>query len=85
VKSPCLLQLAISRFPKYSVILEKRVQLWRFCPVVMRFEVKLGNEIIGFSELEGGDPPMGVASGRFVPTPAYTSIQPYSHSTRGPR
>jgi len=43
----------------------------------MRFEVKLGNEIIGFSELEGGDPPMGVASGRFVPTPAYASIQPY--------
>jgi len=43
----------------------------------MRFEVKLGNEIIGFSELEGGDPPMGVASGRFVPTPAYTSIQPH--------
>ena len=30
----------------------------------MRFEVKLGNEIIGFSELEGGDPPMGVRSVR---------------------
>jgi len=43
----------------------------------MRFEVKLGTEIIGFSELEGGDPPMGVASGRFVPTPAYRSIQEY--------
>jgi hypothetical protein len=43
----------------------------------MRFEVKLGNEIMGFSELEGGDPPMGVASGRFVQTPAYASIQPY--------
>ncbi len=43
----------------------------------MRFEVKLGSEIIGFSELERGDPPMGVASGRFVPTPAYASIQSY--------
>ena len=43
----------------------------------MRFEVKLGSEIIGFSDLERGDPPMGVASGRFVPTPAYASIQSY--------
>jgi hypothetical protein len=43
----------------------------------MRFEVKLGNQIIGFSELEGGDAPMGVAGGRFLPTPAYASIQPY--------
>jgi hypothetical protein len=43
----------------------------------MRFEIKLGNEIIGFSELEAGDAPMGVAGGRFVAAPAYTSIQPY--------
>src|SRR5260370_34703359 len=43
----------------------------------MRLEANLGNEIIGFSELEGGDPAMGVASGRFVPSPAYISIQPY--------
>jgi len=43
----------------------------------MRFEVKVGNDIIGFSELEGGDPPMGVAGGRFVRTPGYASIQPY--------
>lgn len=41
----------------------------------MRFEVKLGDEIIGRTELEGGDPPMGVAGGRLVPTPAYRSIQ----------
>ena len=41
----------------------------------MRFEVKLGDEIIGFAELEAGDPPMGVAGGRFLPTPAYSSIQ----------
>jgi len=45
--------------------------------VTMRFEVKLGNEVVGFSELEGGDAPMGVAGGRFFPTPAYSSIQSY--------
>jgi hypothetical protein len=43
----------------------------------MRFQVKLGTEIIGFSELAGGDPPMGVAFGRFVATPAYSAVQPY--------
>ena len=47
------------------------------CQSLMRFEVKLRGEIIGISELEGGDPPMGVAFGRLLPTPAYTSIQPY--------
>ena len=41
----------------------------------MRFIVKVGNEIVGFSELESGDPPMGVASGRLVPTEVYKSIQ----------
>ena len=43
----------------------------------MRFLAKLGNVIIGRSELESGDPPMGVAGGRFFPTPAYASIQAY--------
>ena len=47
------------------------------CHSRMRFEVKLRGEVIGFSELEGGDPPMGVAFGRLLPTPAYTSIRPY--------
>jgi hypothetical protein len=41
----------------------------------MRFVVKVGNDIVGFSELEGGDPPMGMACGRFFPTEAYKSIQ----------
>ena len=41
----------------------------------MRFTVKVGDEIVGFSELEGGDPPMGTAGGKFVPTEAYKSIQ----------
>src|SRR5258708_709205 len=49
---------------------------WSLWGSWMRFEVKLGHEVVGFSELEGGDPPMGVAYGRFVPTTAYSSIQP---------
>jgi len=43
----------------------------------MRFEVRLNGEPIGFSELEGGDAPMGVAFGRFIPNPAYRSVQPH--------
>ncbi len=43
----------------------------------MRFEVKVGSETIGYTDLEAGDPPMGVASGRFLPTAAYDSIRPY--------
>src|SRR6476659_6431560 len=43
----------------------------------MKFVVKLGSEIIGFSDLEYGDPSMGCASGRFVTTPSYFSIQQY--------
>lgn len=43
----------------------------------MRFEVRLGDETIGFTELEAGDPPMGVAFGRFVPNDSYSSIQRY--------
>ena len=43
----------------------------------MRFVIQLGDEIIGYSQLEAGDPPMGVAGGRLLPTPAYSSIQPH--------
>lgn len=42
----------------------------------MRFVIKVGSEIVGFSDLEYGDAPMGVAFGSLVPTPAYKSIQP---------
>ena len=31
--------------------------------------------LIGHSDLEVGDPPMGVASGKFRPTPAYSAIR----------
>ena len=39
----------------------------------MRFEVLSGDAIIGWSELELGDPPMGVAYGRFHPSDLYVS------------
>jgi len=41
-----------------------------------RFEVLANGVLIGHSELESGDPPMGVAEGRFLPSPANTAIQP---------
>ena len=40
-----------------------------------RFEVLADSTLVGYSELETGDPPMGVAGGRFVPLPAYESIR----------
>jgi hypothetical protein len=49
----------------------------------VRFSVKLGTDIIGFSELEGGDPPMGMAHGRFIPTPAYNSVRQFCIERRG--
>ena len=40
-----------------------------------RFEVFADGLFVGWSELENGDPPMGVAYGRFFPTEAYKEIQ----------
>ena len=40
-----------------------------------RFNVYAGGTLVGHSELETGDPPMGVAIGRFYPLPAYVAIQ----------
>jgi hypothetical protein len=40
-----------------------------------RFEIRAGEVVIGRTELESGDPPMGVATGRFLPTRAYAAIQ----------
>jgi hypothetical protein len=40
-----------------------------------RFEIYCESSLVGWSELECGDPPMGVAFGRFTPAPAYASIQ----------
>jgi hypothetical protein len=41
-----------------------------------RFEVFVGPTLVGYSELESGDPPMGVAIGKFIPAPSYASFQP---------
>lgn len=41
-----------------------------------RFTVFLNSTAIGYSELEGGDPPMGVAIGKFFPLPSYQEAQP---------
>ncbi|MGE7957023.1 hypothetical protein ACQKQA_10575 [Pseudomonas sp. NPDC089530] len=40
-----------------------------------RFEVFSNGQHIGWSNLELGDPPMGVATGVFVPGPGYSCIQ----------
>ena len=40
-----------------------------------RFEIYSRGTLVGWSELELGDPSMGVAFGRFLPGPAYSSIQ----------
>ncbi|WOE77433.1 hypothetical protein RZO07_19140 [Pseudomonas protegens] len=40
-----------------------------------RFEIFSNGQYIGWSDLEYGDPPMGVAFGVFVPGPGYSSIQ----------
>lgn len=40
-----------------------------------RFGIYSHDLLIGWSDLESGDPPMGVAFGRFIPTPAYRTIQ----------
>ncbi len=40
-----------------------------------RFEVLSDGQFIGWSDLEWGDPPMGVAFGLFVAGPGYSRIQ----------
>jgi hypothetical protein len=40
-----------------------------------RFSIYSGPLLVGWSELETGDPPMGVAEGKFIPTADYAKIQ----------
>lgn len=40
-----------------------------------KFAVYSGNVLVGYSELESGDAPMGVAFGVFEPLSAYSKIQ----------
>jgi hypothetical protein len=42
----------------------------------VRFEILAGDVVIGWSELESGDPPMGVALGRVHVAPAYGAAPP---------
>jgi len=42
---------------------------------VPRFEVTIKSVIVGNSELEHGDPPMGVATGKFLPNLEYAKFQ----------
>ena len=42
---------------------------------MQQFEIYTGTTLIGHSSLEFGDPPMGVAGGRFSPLPAYETIR----------
>lgn len=41
-----------------------------------RYAVYSTGKLVGHSALEGGDPPMGVAIGRFFPQPEYETIRP---------
>ncbi len=47
-----------------------------------RFDILAGGTLIGHSELDHGDPPMGVAAGRFMPTAAYAAVQAQVIATR---
>lgn len=40
-----------------------------------RFSIYSGMMLVGYSSLESGDPPMGVAFGQFEPTAGYLAIQ----------
>jgi hypothetical protein len=40
-----------------------------------RFEVLASSTVIGHSDLESGDPPMGAACGRFNPLPSYSQVK----------
>jgi hypothetical protein len=42
---------------------------------VAKFSVFAGSTLVGYSNLERGDPPMGVAFGSFVPVAEYAAIQ----------
>ncbi|NAW84926.1 hypothetical protein [Photobacterium halotolerans] len=43
----------------------------------MRYDILSGETIIGFTEFESGDPPMGVVTGEFFPSESYASNYDY--------
>ena len=44
-------------------------------PATRRFSVEYAEVLIGWSDLESADPPMGVAFGRFFPAPEYARLR----------
>ena len=40
-----------------------------------QYRILWDQTLIGYSALESGDPPMGVASGKFLPLPEYGAVQ----------
>ena len=46
----------------------------RWAAQMHRFQVIVDNEVIGFTHLEFGDPPMGVAFGAFIPNERYAAF-----------
>ena len=48
-----------------------------------RFEIYSGPILVGWSGLELGDPPMGVAFGRFLPAQGYSAIQSFVVAAAG--
>ncbi|WAC63710.1 hypothetical protein OVA13_02655 [Pseudoxanthomonas sp. SL93] len=40
-----------------------------------QYRILWDETLIGYSALESGDPPMGVAFGKFVPLPGYEAVQ----------
>jgi len=42
----------------------------------MRFQIHSGETVIGSSDLDSLDPPMGTASGDFLPSAEYRRVQP---------
>lgn len=51
---------------------------------MQRFGIYSKELLVGWSALELGDPPMGVAFGRFVPAPSYRLIQAQVIAAQGP-
>jgi hypothetical protein len=47
-----------------------------------RFEVFADSNLVGYSELEWGNPLMGVGGGRFFPLSGYSVIQPLVMAAR---
>lgn len=48
-----------------------------------QYRILWDGALIGYSALESGDPPMGVAFGKFLPLPEYGAVQARCIASRG--